>query len=186
MITKATALIAPTILLRMPNGLDKMKSGWRRMTSEEREKAIDLLDNLIGAVEDNQGNDYDLALKMAIESLKQEPCEDAISRRAVLNTLDKMDSVLNEDRTVETYKELLTACYKDLPSVTPVHKKEWIPCSERLPEYPGIYMTTLDYGKHGLATGARYYHGKYFKWMNECVIAWMPLPEPYREESEGE
>ena len=60
----------------------------------------------------------------------------------------------------------------------------WIPCSERLPEYPGVYMTTLDYGKHGLTTGARYYHGKYFKWMNECVIAWMPLPEPYKAESE--
>ena len=27
-------------------------------------------------IEDNQGDDYDLALKMAIESLKQEPCED--------------------------------------------------------------------------------------------------------------
>ena len=61
---------------------------------------------------------------------------------------------------------------------------KWIPISERLPEYPGVYMTTLDYGKHGLATGARYYHGKYFKWMNECVIAWMPLPEPYKAESE--
>ena len=54
-------------------------------------------------------------------------CEDAISRRAVLNTLDKMDSVLDENRTVETYKELLTACYKDLPSVTSVHKTgRWI------------------------------------------------------------
>ena len=54
-------------------------------------------------------------------------CEDAISRRAVLNTLDKMDSVLDENRTVETYKELLTACYKDLPSVTLVYKTgKWI------------------------------------------------------------
>lgn len=63
-----------------------------------------------------------------------------------------------------------------------MEQTRWIPVSERLPEYPGVYMTTLDYGKHGLATGARYYHGKYFKWMNECVIAWMPLPEPYKAE----
>ena len=62
----------------------------------------------------------------------------------------------------------------------------WISCNERLPELPGTYMTTLDYGKHGIATVARYYHGKYFKWMNECVIAWMPLPEPYKVETEGE
>lgn len=53
----------------------------------------------------------------------RESCDDAISRRAVLDTLNKMDSVLDEDRTVETYKELLTACYKDLPSVTSVYKK---------------------------------------------------------------
>lgn len=45
-----------------------------------KEKAIDLLDNLIGMTEDNQGNDYDLALKMGIKALEQEPCEDAISR----------------------------------------------------------------------------------------------------------
>ena len=35
------------------------------------EKAIDLLDNLIGMVEDNHNSDYDKALKMAIKSLEQ-------------------------------------------------------------------------------------------------------------------
>lgn len=35
-----------------------------------RETAINLLDNLIGMVEDNQQNDYDEAFKMAIRSLK--------------------------------------------------------------------------------------------------------------------
>jgi hypothetical protein len=43
--------------------------------------------------------------------------EDAISRRAVLNTLERMDKALDEDRTVENYKELLRECYKVLPSV---------------------------------------------------------------------
>lgn len=33
-------------------------------------EAIDLLDNLVGMVEDNQENDYDEALKMAIEALR--------------------------------------------------------------------------------------------------------------------
>ena len=32
--------------------------------------AINLLDNLIGMVDDNQENDYDTALKMGIEALK--------------------------------------------------------------------------------------------------------------------
>ena len=37
-----------------------------------REEAKELLDNLIGMVSDNQESDYDTALKMAIEALKQE------------------------------------------------------------------------------------------------------------------
>jgi hypothetical protein len=59
---------------------------------------------------------------MAIEALEQEPCEDCVSRKGVLNTLNRMDSVLDEDqdRTVETYKESLIACYNDLPPVKPV------------------------------------------------------------------
>lgn len=36
-----------------------------------REQAINLLDNLIGMVEDNQENDYDSALRTAIEALEQ-------------------------------------------------------------------------------------------------------------------
>ena len=72
---------------------------------------------------------------------------------------------------------------KALPSAQP--EQRWIPCSERLPEEMGTYMTTIDYGEHGLATGQRYYYGGGLKWNDECVIAWMPLPEPYREERTG-
>lgn len=35
-----------------------------------RDKAIDLLDNLVGMVEDNNESDYDTALKMGIDALK--------------------------------------------------------------------------------------------------------------------
>lgn len=52
----------------------------------------------------------------------QQPCEDAVNRQAVLDTLDKMDKALDTDRTVENYKELLNECYKVLPSVTPKEK----------------------------------------------------------------
>lgn len=36
----------------------------------DKQTAINLLDNLVGMVEDNQGNDYNTALKMGIEALK--------------------------------------------------------------------------------------------------------------------
>lgn len=55
----------------------------------EKEQAIDLLDNLIGMVEDNQDNDYDTAFRMAIEALKQPEivhCKDCVSYH---DTIDK-------------------------------------------------------------------------------------------------
>ena len=65
--------------------------------------------------------------QMAIAALKFETCEDVVSREAVLNTLDTMDKALDEDRTVEAYKELLKECYKELPPVTPKQRTgKWI------------------------------------------------------------
>lgn len=62
-----------------------------------------------------------------IKALKEKPCIDVVSRQAVLNTLDFADKAFDEDRTVETYKELLIACYKDLPSVAHTQKLgRWI------------------------------------------------------------
>lgn len=61
------------------------------------EQAIDLLDNLIGMIEDNQDNDYDTAFRMAIEALKaQLSCEgttsDTISRQAAIDLCDWYDN----------------------------------------------------------------------------------------------
>ncbi|MFQ7674365.1 MAG: DUF551 domain-containing protein [Ruminococcus sp.] len=59
----------------------------------------------------------------------------------------------------------------------------WIPVSERLPE-DGTYITTLDgelVGQEEPFTGMCGIENE--KWDDEdCVIAWMPLPEPYKEE----
>ena len=57
-----------------------------------------------------------------IKALEQESYTDAISRQAVLATLDNMDNVLDEDRTIENYKELLKECYEVLSPVTPQPK----------------------------------------------------------------
>lgn len=76
----------------------------------------------------NGGTDYDRwkALDMAITALEQEPCEDAVSRKAVLNTLDTADKFLDEDRTIKHYKSFLKECYKVLTPVTPHNKGKWI------------------------------------------------------------
>lgn len=112
-----------------------------------REKAIDLLDNLIGMIEDNHNSDYDTALKMAIKALEQLP--------------------------------------------------DWIPISERLPEDGERVLVT-----HSNRPGVNYFNIViqarwdlmrycFFNNYGECldndfVCAWMPLPAPYKIESEVE
>lgn len=65
-------------------------------------------------------------------------------------------------------------------------EQRWIPVAERLPE-DGTYLTTLDgelvgqeepfTGMCGIENG---------KWDEDgCVIAWMPLPEPYQVGAEN-
>lgn len=68
---------------------------------------------------------------------------------------------------------------------------EWIPCSERLPEKGEVVLITN--GKGNVRCGQyRSEHDvrdetHYWWWKGktvETVLAWMPLPKPYREESE--
>lgn len=55
-------------------------------------------------------------------------------------------------------------------------EQPWIPCSERLPEERGFYLTTTK----DKAVYCDHWNGDNFD-RTEIVIAWMPLPEPYRE-----
>lgn len=127
----------------------------------------------------------------ASKRFRIEPCEDAVKREAVLNTLDTMDKALDENRTVEAYKELLKECYKALPPVTP--KQRWIPVSEKLPPENTVVLVCgekggINIGNYG--THRTQYQGKWLSfhgWGNTVnPVAWMPLPEPYKAESEDE
>ena len=81
----------------------------------------------------------------------------------------------------------------EVPSAQP--EPHWIPCSERQPEEYGNYITTMNYGDVQECTyspdkNTRFMRGGWstcesdgilFLDISE-VIAWMPLPEPYRED----
>jgi hypothetical protein len=62
-----------------------------------------------------------------------------------------------------------------------LEKQHWTSVSEE-PKEQGTYITTIKYGDK-YAVGQRYYHGKYVGWEDSCVIAYMPLPQPYKAES---
>ena len=72
---------------------------------------------------------------------------------------------------------------------------EWIPCSERLPDKSGRYIVT----EKRFATDDRKHNGRYQTMVEEIdfsnnkwvranffeIIAWMPLPEPYKKEGKS-
>ena len=99
-----------------------------------KKEAIDLLDNLIGMIEDNHGSDYDSAIRMAIDAL--EP--------------------------------------------------KWIPVSERLPDVGQKVLastnktcfTQVFKGTSGASNSSWWWEKKTIK----HIVAWMPLPDPYKED----
>lgn len=72
----------------------------------------------------------------------------------------------------------------------------WIPCEERLPSEEGPYIVYAPTYRGGSSTAKENHGGIMFsKWKNSkwsiehgyyerpnCVLAWMPLPEPYEGE----
>ena len=113
--------------------------------------------------------------------LEQEPCEDAISRRAVLDYMKYLHGEMPEEEFV-----------KALPSVTPARKKEeWISCDEKLPKPNELadnvrkyYLIQDEYGDMHVASYLRngWISIDSFYTLEDDVIAWMPLPEPYKAE----
>lgn len=115
-------------------------------------------------------------------------------------TMDEMISYfiqqvekMNIDRQ---YKMALLGMITAIGYKNKKQEQRWIPCSERLPEESGQYIITVKYvhvdgyedlyAEHGEWDGDRWdmfclgHCGEV-----EGIIAWMPLPEPYQEDSDG-
>lgn len=110
--------------------------------------------------------------------------QDAISRMSDLLMMEL------QGQRLPTWNEVYRAM-NDVPSAEPEPK--WIPVSERFPENESIVVCTVKgYESERLViTDCRYKDGiweyldepSYDYWiLLEGVLAWMPLPEPWRGE----
>ena len=105
--------------------------------------------------------------KEAIEAIKFGRCNDIYYRKE--------------------YEEAVNVAIKALEQAP-----RWIPVSERLPkrenseQLRGWYLTTNAYGSVGV-TKYEFKNGSFgfIGWGSDIrIVAWMPLPEPYKAESE--
>ena len=93
-----------------------------------------------------------IGLGMSVSPVTHEKCDDAISRTAVLNTLDSMDKALDENRTIEEYKELLRECYEQLSPVSVAEKTPMIEKSNFDPkQYRFDLLSAYECGRNSVA-----------------------------------
>lgn len=122
-----------------------------------------------------------------LKTLKTKPCEDAISRKAMLEYQQYLHGKMSNEENHKLWEFI-----KGLPSVTPKQKTgEWIPVSERLPEdFQRVLITITNYYGDKVVRVAEYRKlGKRFQvkentneWRvgEKGLWAWMPLPRPYK------
>ena len=131
--------------------------------------------------------------------------DDLISRQAAIDAICEHGTDLERKGitvlAVANHKQVTVDLLESLPSVQP---KQWIPCSERLPiedvksyapydeHLSAFVMVTLKgqtwpYKKLTVKLARYSYSRNEWRIANNNlgeVIAWMPLPEPYKGEQE--
>ena len=98
-------------------------------------------------------------------------------KEEAIEKLKKFDFVgSNEDIEFLTALEMAIKALEQEP--------KWIPVSERLPNFNDIVLASTNSDYDELRVNLTVYSGEEF-WFNGKIKAWMPLPEPYKAESEN-
>jgi hypothetical protein len=157
----------------------------RRMTKEEK---IEMLETEKAYLIAHGGDRQAEALTSAIQALEQEPCKD----------MEEIREVINCDADAETKCKMISNILTAKPHYFEKQEPKWIPVSERLPKDIQPVLLTIrrmskSYNHKPFITVGHISCNQTRWWCahdGDCtpnkieVIAWMPLPEPYKAESE--
>ena len=101
-----------------------------------------------------------------------------------------MDDLISREAVYMANEHLKPCSPKDVEDMISCipSAQRWIPCSERLPKEYGNYLITTHNGDVDVGTIDPKKKGVWsacdadgFYWIRE-VVAWMPLPKPYKED----
>lgn len=124
--------------------------------------------------------------KRTAEAAQSVSDSDLISRKAAIDAIRASTSKYTGFMEMEMYTDDdAVEAIEGLPSAQP--EPRWVSCSERLPEHGGRYLISVLDGINRRTTVAPYLPrckawtmtGRMAYWK---VIAWMPLPEPAKED----
>lgn len=158
--------------------------------------------------------------ELAIKALEQEPCADAVSKKAVLGLFNKSDmrswamSLLKREIeeippvkpvaciaeikfSKEDMQKLVNEKIKEITAE--LEERKWIPVKERLPENTDYYLIQYSRKTCPDEKAVAFYSVEEkesdpdydWEFTPQCgeykeVLAWMPLPDDYKEGKESE
>ena len=139
--------------------------------------------------------EFNAILDLAIKALEQEPTTkndlgvDCIKKSDAIDIIQDMHGLARADVISDAVNRIIT-----MPSVTP-QEPRWIPVSERLPKENTWVLCWYEYFRYGdyecmQETYGVGFYDSYGHWGGDVsghkskAIAWMPLPKPYKIESE--
>lgn len=105
---------------------------------------------------------------------------------------------MKREEAIAFFKDMNECTYGNLEAVEMAIKAlkqepqtRWISVSDRLPEKGGDYLVTIKWkgsysGDVYTETNMAVYKEKEKEWDCAGIVAWMPLPEPYKAELGGE
>ena len=151
----------------------------RAMTKEEAIKELELIAQV------TMWNERRLAVEMAIEALRAKIDGDLISRADAMGAVQDHFNAYGFKGYYDGQR--MMDRINALPSA---ETDGWIPCSERLPNEDENedecewYLVTVK--GHELFVDVAPFEDELWKGLasHQKAIAWMPLPKPYKEESE--